>query len=214
MYQTQEVSLNIPISFLSNGKEEPQRLVLLFHGYRQRAEWIFSELSPCMNEGDLVVAVNGPFPIPRKRGDRYELDYAWYFFDQINQSYPVSMEPALEAVEELVESNGWDELPKVVIGFSQGGYLTPFLSQRLQRVEKAIGIASRFRSEVLEAPFPCALYNIHGEEDKVVDFARSQKCFQELEAKGVAGRFITIPKLAHDIDENLRGELRKILESE
>ena len=190
---------------------DPQELVILLHGYQQRGETVLGFTEPCFGEHQVVVAPDAPFPIPYRARERFRLGYAWYFFDVQLGEYRIDMSHAVDYLVAFVASLAWADLPKRIVGYSQGGYLAPFLGLKLEQVHQVVGVNSRFRSETLGLlPFP--VDGVHGQKDTLVDPENSQRCHRELTDLGNDGIFHTVPESGHQIDRHLCDGLRHVLQ--
>jgi len=100
-------------------------------------------------------------------------------------------------------------LPKCIAGYSQGGYLAPFLAKNLSGVSQVIGINGRFRDEQLSGPLPFRLDGVNGEQDAFVDPVRARECHAAIVASGVQGSFIMVPDAGHGIGPGIREAVRE-----
>jgi len=201
------------VSYASKPAQAPRRLVILLHGFQQTGSLILNMLEDCFDESCLVISPNGPFPFPYKNANAtsYRLAYAWYFFDPKTNVFGVPMDLAVNYLSELVSKLDAAPLPKWVIGYSQGGYLAPFAANALTGVERVLTINARFRSEALKESYPYRCDAVHGVDDAMVDFDRSQRCHAEILATGNRGRFHAIAGAGHRITRELRDGVREIL---
>lgn len=209
-------------------KGAPSRLILLLHGYEESGERIFRKLEPALDrffDDALIVAPNGPFPIPRrasmpsegaeKTGPRYSVGFSWYFYDFVTDEYYIDMAIAIEFLRGIVSKVGAEALPKTLIGFSQGGYLAPFAAAALPGTRQVIGIGARYLDEELPAGAPVfRCDSIHGTEDDRVSFSDSMRSHQNLLARGGRGAFRALQGGGHRIDEAVRLAVRELLSEE
>ncbi len=191
--------------------EDPRELVILLHGYQQSGEVAYRMLESCVGPHACVLAPDAPFPIPQKTTTGYRFAFTWYFFDPELDVYLYDMSIALDYLLELIRELGMEEIPKKVVGYSQGGYLAPFLALRLKNVEKVVGVNCRFRSEVLRGPLPFSLDAVHGARDVLVDPERAQRCHRELTAQGCRGEFHLLSNSGHGISGEAREVLTRLL---
>lgn len=187
---------------------DPKRLILLLHGYQQNAELIFTMMADTAPADCVVLAPDAPFPVPQKRENGYHMGFTWYFFDPETKVYYLDMEQALRYLTALVDQMGYANLPTTVIGYSQGGYLAPFVGQRLKNVDRVIGVNARYKSETLPGGLPFRMDALHGALDNLVDPVNSQQCFEELIAAGNRGEFRLVPDCGHGISAAIRNALR------
>ena len=90
-------NIHYPVSFYSNNNEQDDQInnydhiYLLLHGYAQSGEFIFLKLQSLFPSRSLILAPNGPFPIPQifpspslpqaHNTDHFLSQYAWYFYN-------------------------------------------------------------------------------------------------------------------------------------
>ncbi|MDJ0835107.1 MAG: hypothetical protein QNK37_01240 [Acidobacteriota bacterium] len=198
------LDLTWDVNYLTRPVDRPKRMVLLLHGFQQTGGTILRLLGGCFDQDTLVVAPNGLFPYPYRSGNGYKIGYAWYFYDPVTGVYGVTMDPARTMLKKLVNGLGYAHLPKWVAGYSQGGYLAPFVAQDLEGVTRVIGVNSRYRHEVLTEPLPFRLDALHGALDPVVEPEGSQTSHEKVIAAGNRGSFTLVTGAAHKIGDKLR----------
>ncbi len=201
------------VSYASKPAQSPRRLVILLHGFQQTGSHILNMLEDCFDETSLVISPNGPFPFPYKTGnaESYRLSYAWYFFDPKTNVFGVPMDLAVNYLAELVAKSELASLPKWVVGYSQGGYLAPFAAKAMTGVERVLSINARYRSEVLHDRYSFRCDAVHGADDPMVDFDRSQRCHAEIIEAGNTGRFHAVKGAGHRITGKLLAGVSEIL---
>lgn len=195
-------------SYIS-GVEEGASLILL-HGFAQNGQNILDKFLDDKIHTVSVFAPNGPFLLPSKKPSE-EKRYSWYFFDRTKNLYLTDLRATVDMVCQFIKHIGYDQREFKLIGFSQGGYLLPYIAQRYPQVSQVIGIGSRYRSEDLSGPFDFRLDAIHGKEDQIVETKRSQRCHQELIQQGAKGEFRVIPGLGHDWNGAVTEQLKSLL---
>lgn len=204
------LSLTRNVDYAEQNGHSPKRRVLLLHGYQQRGETILKLLGPCFDEDTHVIAPNGFFPMAYRAGNNFRLGYTWYFFDPATGVYAVPMDPALTYLETFWATLDLPALPLTVVGYSQGGYLTPFAAERLG-AERAVGVNSRFRDEDLARPLSFRVDAVHGDKDPLVDPQRSKASHGRILEAGNRGVFSSIAGAGHRIDDQIREGLRRAL---
>jgi predicted esterase len=205
-----EGKTSVPVDFLLKNPKGSQ-LVILLHGFGQTAEKIFSLLGPSLPKDACVLALNGFFPMPQRIDNKYTVGFAWYFYDNFTDEYLVDEKPASVAIQSLVDELGFKGKKKVIVGYSQGGYLAPFAAERLKNVEKVVGISCQFLKDEIKTP-NYLLDAIHGENDEVVDATIARKLHGELIKKGVKGTFTLVKNEGHKLTTSLLEPLKKLLE--
>jgi len=192
--------------------KNPEELVIILHGYQQRGELINRLLEGCVGPNVEVLSPDAPFPVPQKVNNNYQMAYTWYFFDPETDTYLYDMSIALDYLHELLTDLKLDHLPTRILGYSQGGYLAPFLGERLPQTKQVIGVNCRFRSEALNGPLPFKLDAIHGKKDVLVDPERAVKCHEELITQGCRGEFHLLEESGHGISAEVRSTLTTLLQ--
>lgn len=213
------VSLAFDYELRPAAGERPAALILLLHGYLENGRSILRPLEEALPDDAVVLAPHGIFPQPQlfrkptHRGVRWS--YAWYFYNSFERDYYMDMRYAVEFLAQGVRELGYADLPKIVIGFSQGGYLAPVVAERLEKVRQVIGIGSEFLTEELKEPEKSArAYRIdalHGEDDDKVSLADSLLGFEGMKKIGFAGEFHRFPGAGHEITPEMRETIRRIL---
>jgi predicted esterase len=188
--------------------EKPSRLVVLLHGFSQSGEWISGKLDRALPADTVVIAPCAPFPVIRPDAERARFGHSWYFYDPAADEYLIDMRIGTDYLLHLLRHLGWDHLPTDLIGFSQGGYLAPFLAARLEHCERVIGIACEFLVDEMEFPVRFRMDQIQGEADNVTDCAKARRAHERLRERGVPGAFHGIPGLGHRIDAQVQEIVR------
>jgi len=205
------VFTGLPCNYMIREVPDPKGLVLLLHGWLQSGSYIFSKFEPLIPPEFTVLAMNALFPIPGRGEGHSRMGYSWYFYDSKKDEYSVGREPALTYLMGLIQQLGLEEVPKTLIGYSQGGYLAPFVAQRLPAVKQVIGVACEYLVEELEGELPFRVDAIHGAEDDVVSPALAQASFEKLQSRGVKGKFHLVEGVQHKITAPLQEKLQLVL---
>jgi predicted esterase len=190
-----------------------EEIIFLLHGYGEEGSKIHHQLKSVLPTDALIVAPNGPFLIPERTETGYRAGYSWYFYEPVSDSYIVDMTAAVGVLKELhtkLDSKG--ELPVTIIGFSQGGYLAPFVGQTFgATTQGVIRINYKFLNDKLEALPKFQMDLIQGEKDEVVNLEQVRGSFQKLQARGVRGGFHPVPELGHRIRPSALEVLSRVL---
>jgi predicted esterase len=192
--------------------EHPQEIILLLHGYNERGRRIFRKLLPYLPKEALILAPNGPFPLPRPKEDRLDFGFAWYFFDRFKKTYLINQDLPKNWLREFVRQNNPDHLPLTIIGFSQGGYLAPLAGLLLPETKLVVGLGCEFRSPLLPQICPFPLVGLHGEQDEVISPASSQKEAEVLQQRGFDCEWFLIHDCKHEVNANAGLKVQAILE--
>ncbi|MCY4524189.1 MAG: hypothetical protein OXB84_05575 [Halobacteriovoraceae bacterium] len=174
--------------FLLEGNKEAKRVYLLLHGYGQNCDSIIDELKSALPANALILAPNGPFPLPQRTSKGLYLNFAWYFYDNIRNTYHIDYQLPATILKELAQTLNLNKIPMTVIGFSQGGYLSPFVANMISSVDHVIGISCRFCYERL-GKIGYRIDGIHGRSDSIVDPDGARKSHGEMISKGGSGKF-------------------------
>jgi predicted esterase len=201
--------------------DQPQELVILLHGYQQSGRYLFDKLASQCPSNAVILAPNGPYPLPERKADgTYRLGFSWYFYNPATDSYYIDMSIALEMLARLVEELGYSELPKRIVGFSQGGYLAPFAAMRFKAVKQVVGIASEFvadewresaKTQSREWPPQYRVDSIHGDQDDIVEVKDSRKNHEILAREGARGEFRMLPGIGHRITSEVKAAVGEVL---
>jgi predicted esterase len=191
--------------------ENPKRVFLLLHGYMLDGKYIFDKLKKILPEDCAIVAPIGPFMVPYKKREEYVQRFAWYFFDPKKKVYYIDFGPASEFIKSILLDLDLLNNSITVIGYSQGGYLAPKLSECIPSVDSVIGIACCYRNERFQYKENTKLHQINSEEDLVVDYKSAKEEFDILRSRGNTGQFITLPGGSHKLNDNYIDEVQKLI---
>lgn len=193
------------------GNKNADKVALLLHGFGQNSEMILEDLKATLSEDYYWIIPNGVFPMPKKRKDSISYRFAWYFYNNIEEKYYIDFYYPSQVLKSLIKELDPKERPLTIIGYSQGGYLAPFAGQEISTCEKVIGINCNYRFDMLEGSINYALYALHGDKDPIVDYENSKNSFEQLRPKIEQGDYLTIKDGTHEIDDNIRMEISKLL---
>jgi predicted esterase len=188
---------------------EGSELIVLLHGYSLTARSLFDWLAPVLPKGATIFAPNGPYPLPEKVEDGYRVGFSWYFYSYKEDAYLYDESNSASLIREGVERLGLAHLPKRVIGYSQGGYLSPMVAASLTGVKQVIGVACRFE-DVKGVP-SYRMDAVHGEKDESVDFEPSLQAHRDLVSRGVRGEFFAEPSSSHRMSREMIALVGKAL---
>lgn len=197
--------------FLRDSDTPPRRLVVLLHGYEQSGQKMIEKLQSAIPTDRVILAPNGPFPLPRRTESGYRMGFSWYFWNPLTDEYYIDMEVAVGMMSELVSRLGYSGLPTTLIGFSQGGYLAPFLAQALPQVDHIIGLGSEYLVDEIPYPVRYRADAVHGAKDEVVSPQNSQKSHAELVRRGAMGEFVLLSETGHRIDASMQSEISRLV---
>jgi predicted esterase len=187
-------------------------LAVLLHGFQDHAGSMLKRLG-WLERDDLpfqVFASNAPFPVPAWTGTGWKEAYSWYFRDASRGLTLVPPQLTCDRIAKLLQSIGHEHTPKVLIGFSQGGYLAPYLAKATPNVKGIIGLGTGFTNEPYEGLSGLTVHGLHGADDKVIDLQRAQSDHAELLTKGFKGTFHIEPALDHRVDAALEPRVKRL----
>jgi predicted esterase len=205
--------LDVPSHYLHHNAGEGKPLLLFLHGYADSAA---SFLRRTLPEGDSrfeTLAPNGPFPLPQRKENEWKEAYGWYFADFSSDRIVIHPKVAAQAVANLVEQLGLRDRPKILVGFSQGGYFLPHLARELHAVKRFIGIGAGYQARFFaEYGLTQQVDAIHGSADEVISLAESRTDFNRL-APESRGTYREVLEMTHKINEAGRAALMDCLSS-
>lgn len=213
-YSRLNVPSTTPIDYiLHRPNEEAEDVYILLHGHAQTGQFIFDKLKHLIPEGSIILSPNAPFPLPSfsKVNNELKLGYTWYFYNSKTNEFLIDFNYSSKIILNLINLLALGNKRLHIIGYSQGGYLSPFVAQELKNVVRVIGIACNFRSKFLSKNPICPLHAIHGTGDLVVDYSGALDSFEDLKKMGNQGTFITIEDEGHRLSQQYYDEIRKIL---
>ncbi len=202
----------LPMRFLRQGREG-QGTVILLHGYQDHALSMTRRLG-WLDREDLpfqILAVNAPFPVPVWKADGFVEAYSWYFRDTSRDLMIVNPLDTAAQVARLVRENLLPNRPLALLGFSQGGYLAPYLAHHLPEVRAIIAIGSGYPAEPYSRLQPLPVFGLHGASDDRWPIEASQSAHAELLKRGFKGEFHIVPDLGHKVDPVLDPYIRGFL---
>lgn len=204
-------TLDVPSHYLHLNAGEGRPLLLFVHGYADSAASFLRRAYPLGDPSFEVLAPNGPFPLPQRKENEWKEAYGWYFADLSGDKIVIHPNVAARAIAGLVEKLGLRDRPKILVGFSQGGYFLPHLARELREVKRFIAIGSGYHPQFFaEYGLHQRVHAIHGSEDEVIPLAESRADFERL-ATGNRGSYRVIPGMPHKINEHGRAALRELL---
>lgn len=211
----QEKVYRFPLPLRYSLSEPQENLILVLHGYQDRAESMLRKLNwldqPLPFQ---YLAINGPFPVPVWNAEGFKEAYSWYFRDSSRGLVIVSPETVAEQIHQLILDLGFGERPVTFLGFSQGGYLAPFVAKRVKKTRMIIGIGCGYTEEGYGSLNPLEVHAIHGTEDERISIAQAQTEFRKIQKLGFTGQFHEIPGLNHKVDRSLDPLIRSLIAGE
>lgn len=179
--------------------DKADRNYLILHGFYENAPIIKSKLFSLIPENSNILIPNGCFPLPKRRAEGWELFFSWYFFDEKTGQFYIEYDFPAGILEKLCAQLLPNDLPLTIIGYSQGGYLSPFVASRIPSCDKVLSLGCSYRHELLTGSQHFKIDGIHGSIDDKVDPVNAKKCFDSLPKK-LKGSFKMLENVAHDLD--------------
>lgn len=192
--------------------EQPQEVFLLLHGLQERGKRIFRKLLPYLPPNSLVIAPNGPFPLPRVKEGRISYGHSWYFYDKFEQKYFLNQDLAKYWLRDLLAMENPNKLPVTIIGFSQGGYLAPLAGKEIKETKLIIGLACEFRTTLIHDPLPFPMEAVHGELDDVITPQSALNEIQKLKEIGITIGWHPVADTTHEITPLMGKTVEMLLE--
>jgi predicted esterase len=192
--------------------ENPKEVYLLLHGLAERGKRIFRKLLPYLPEDALVIAPNGPFPLPRQKEGRISYGHSWYFYDKYERTYFLNQDLAKYWLRDLLKTENPRSLPLTIIGFSQGGYLAPLVGEVIPETKLVIGLACEFRTTLIQSQLSFPLVAIHGDKDDIISIDSAKSEAEKLKEIGITTEFHTVANTTHEITSDMGKTVTVVLE--
>lgn len=209
MKKTYRIPIEYEQAFFTNALEDYDHVILALHGYQQSGEFLYKRLEKHLEaEKTLIICPNGPFLLPTKKNEAWIDTYSWYFFDPLKKSFYINYEPSAKLISQLLDQLNILKKEVTLIGYSQGGYLSPKVAELNSNIKRVIGLACIFRGERFKLKKDCEYYQIHGTKDDVVDIQEAKEEFDNLNIP--KKQFLTI-EADHLLTSNYFEKLKTIL---
>jgi len=201
-------------------------LFLLLHGYSERGEKMMKRLGKRLENVSaqkkkrfLILAPNGLYPMPksfpitgRPTSEDLLQGFAWYFYDQTKDEFLIDYEVLALTLANLLKQQNPDKVPTTIIGYSQGGYLAPFVALAYEQTTHVIGINCSFRTELFSELPRFKLDQIQGQKDTIIDTNRCSKRFEKLKEQGIDGDFYWLPDDDHRLSPEISEKTMALLD--
>lgn len=211
MKQTIEYSITTNHDIYTNQAKNFERVYLLLHGYLLDGEFMYKTIQDKLPKDALIIAPNGPFIVPQKKGESYYPKFAWYFFDPSKQTFYINYEPAADYIKNIIKKFNPNKKPITIIGYSQGGYLSPKISEVVQEVDTVIGMACVFRNTKFNYRKNVTFHQIHGDIDVAVEMKGALEEWATLKDKGNLGQFIELADVGHRLSSEFKNALKDLI---
>jgi phospholipase/carboxylesterase len=203
-----------PLELYTAGATANERLplIVLLHGYGGSPQHIVHILDG-LGVRARVIAPHGLFRV----------DHGWGWFALLRQSAPDALAPGITHAADVVAQQIATEvrtrptcgLP-VVVGFSQGGFLSYALAMRTPAVVSAAFPLSGFlppslraRNKPADAP---RIVAYHGDADDVVSTSLDHETNKALSDAGFTAELHTYPGVGHQVPPPIANDVRAAIE--
>jgi predicted esterase len=194
-----------------NSGNNPKEAFLLLHGLSERGRRIYRKLYSALPEGCIVMAPNGPYPMPKVKEDKMYMGYAWHIYDKIQNRYVIDKTWSINCLKEIVKISNPDKLPLTIIGFSQGGYLGWEAGLEIPETKLMIGLGCEFRSVLFKTKPSFPLVAIHGSDDPVIKVEKSHAEVLTLRDMGIHCDWYQIEGTTHEISTGVVNQVKEVL---
>lgn len=200
--QRKRIPCHTVTDYILTGDLESDTLYLLLHGFNESGEKVYKRVAPLLPEEALILSPNGNFPLPvKKANEGYTVNFGWYFYDNTSNTYFIDYDLPSEILINLIKELGLEKKKLYIIGYSQGGYLSPFVALKHGKVEKVIGMACVFRHKMFDSSPDFPMVAIHGKEDLMVSFEGQKTSVEEMRAKNIDIEFVELKDSGHRLDD-------------
>lgn len=201
-----------PVDYQYIINPKANKLGIILHGYAQNSQEIKESLKELvLDESYNWFIPNGIFPMPKQLNKEVKYRFAWYFYDSIKEKYFIDFSYPTNVLQNFLKKVNTDNLPITIIGYSQGGYLAPFLAQATPEVKKVISINANYRHDMLLDDFNFEFYAVHAVNDDVVNYEKSKTSFDVIKSKASHAQFISITDTKHLINDKIITEILKLI---
>lgn len=210
-WPTKTYSFTLPVRYKLWGPPDTG-VVLCLHGYQDHALSMIRRIGWWEKELPFqVLAVNAPFPVPLWTASGFHEAYSWYFRDTERGFTIASPEDTADRVAQLIGDLKLKDRPMMIFGFSQGGYLAPFVGRHLPRLKGLICLGSGYPAAPYKHLTFTKVYAIHGDRDERIPLQPTQEAHAQLLARGFDGEFFKIHELDHRVDEKVEPLVRRLI---
>jgi phospholipase/carboxylesterase len=202
------IAVNLPSHVLLTSDTSSDEFILLIHGFGQTANSFSERIVEFLGDRP-ICAVQAPFPVLTSGR---QIGYSWYAFDRETNTFQIPITTGVDFLQQTLEHFRVADKIRKVIGYSQGGYMAPFIGLRLPHVKQVIGINSRFKDEDLSgSKISFRIDAIHGANDAIVEPEKARASHQKLIESGCVGTFTVLANSAHELSEPIGRAVTKTL---
>ncbi len=211
-WQQTKFEFPLPIRYHLSSSRSSGGVAILLHGYQDHAGSMLKRLG--WDSAELpfqILAINAPFPVPIWTAEGFKEAYSWYFRDTSKNLLYVSPTTTADRLSRLIWDLGLEDVPKVYFGFSQGGYLAPYIATLTKNTRGIIGFGCGFIEEAYAVLKALPVYGLHGDKDERITLEKSKAEYDKLRAKGFGGEFRVLPGVGHKIDSQVENQVRQLV---
>ena len=180
MHNSINIQTTTDVHYHLQGNLQSDKVYLALHGVMEKGSKMLRRISDVLPKDALILAPDGPFPIPIKNENGYNVCYAWYFYDNIKNIYLIDYEYSANLLHNLLVELQLDKKDLIIIGYSQGGYLAPFVAQKCSQAKYIIGLACVLKEDLFASKLTIPFSLVHSKTDKMVSYEGSKKYFDML----------------------------------
>ena len=209
----EEINTPMIVDYLEMGNLDSQNVLLILHGYGENAEIIENSFKDLVkdNHDYHIIIPNGPFPIPKVRNDNVLYRFAWYFFNKYESRYFIDFDIPRNILKNLL-LNIAPSKDVTILGYSQGGYLAPFVGDCIKLTKTIIGINCKFRDDMLPEKLDFNIYHIHNRQDPIVDYLPALEGHNQTAKKTTKeARHYGLESNKHEITEEVITTVKSLL---
>lgn len=189
----------INCDYATIGPKDSRELIIILHGFNQSGAQVLEQMAPALPKDVWIIAPNGPFPQVRRKGADWEMGFAWYFYNPKDKYYYIDTHIPTKFLLNFLARLQVKQQEISIVGFSQGGYLAPYLAKDLPNTRRVIGIGCEFRSSrIPQEQFPFKIDQIHGELDDIVKLEDARNNFEQMLPKCTGGKFSIVNGAGHE----------------
>ena len=202
-----------PVDYELTGSLNSEKVAVFFHGYGQHFGFMKKKFQSLFQDTQLLF-INGIYPLaPDLSVDikKIKLRFAWYFFNPLTNQYFISPDTPALVIKNLLFSLKLESKKLLFLGFSQGGYLAPFVAKSFAK-STVISINSNIRYDLLPAKNDFKFFSINGSLDKVVNPQNAKNSTDVFSQQGNEAIHRAVPTSGHEIDSELINACRQVIE--
>ncbi len=198
-----------------------QEIVLLLHGYSEDGTKIFRRLGRHLeekfaseNKKVAILAPNGLYPMPKafplakeiKTAEDLLQGFAWYFYHAATNTFLIDYKVPSQTLGGWLHEINPKKVPVTIIGYSQGGYLAPFVALNYHQyapVKRVVGINCAFREDLMKEVPHFPMHLVQGDQDTIIETALAKERFEKLIERGMTGSYHSVEGADHKLTPDI-----------